>query len=224
MDEQQASAEEGATEGSAAPEKAAPDAAADITEQHKQLLDKHAQLGREAKAASEARVKAEARVAELEAEREKTRYEQMSDEQKAQYRREQEVVRAEQPKTQNLRNEKDLLRVIAETDDPKITKALSSLYWRSEARGKFPDKEDVLAFVDGLIPDEDEAEEEEPKAEKKPPKVTAVAGTRGKEPTADDLVKAAEASVKAKDGKFSYGELLGLRAEAKRQSGLAGKG
>src|SRR5207249_142372 len=99
MDEQQASAETADTEGSAAPEKAAPEVETVDPARHKQLLDDHAQLGREAKAEREARVKAEARAAELEAERDKLAYEQMSDDKKAEYRQEKERQSKEAPKT-----------------------------------------------------------------------------------------------------------------------------
>lgn len=221
MDEQQTSAETADTEGSAAPGKAAPEAETVDPVKHKALLDSHAQQGRELKAAIDARVKAEARAAEYEAEREKARYESMNEDEKDSYRRQKDSEAKEAPKTQNLKNEKDLLRVIAETDDPKITKALSALYWRSEERGKFPDKDTVEALVEGLIPDEEEAEEP---VEKAPPKVTAVAGTRGATPSLADELKAAEKSVQLKDGKYTYGEVLGLRSQLKAQNALANKG
>jgi hypothetical protein len=176
--------------------------------ERKALLDKHAQQGRDLKAEREARVKAERRTAELEEEREKTRYEKMDVDEQAEYRRQKETTEREAPKSQNLTNEKDLLLVLAETDDPKITKALSSLYYRSEARGKFPDKDTVLAFVEGLTPETEE--EDEPK-KKDPPKVTASRGTRTVEPSVDEEVKAIEASLKKKDGKFQYGDLLVAR-------------
>lgn len=223
MAEQQASAETTNTEEGTDSEK---DIAAVETVdpvKHKQLADAHAQQGRELKAAREAVSKAEQKASELEAEREQARYERMNEEQKAEYRRTQEVKSLEAPKTANLRNEKDLLRIIASTDDPKITKALSKLYYRSEERGKFPDKDDVEALIEGLQSDDDE-ETETKTEEKKPPKVTAVGGTRAKEPTADEEVAAISASLKAKDGKFVYGDLLVARQRRDAQRAQASKG
>lgn len=217
MGEQQASAEaEKVAEGVTDSEKDIADTESDLTEQHKQLLDKHAQLGREAKKAEDARVKAESELAVLRAEREKTRFESMNEDQKDQYRREQAAQDA--PKAEATRNERDLLRIIAETDNPKITKVLSSLYYRSEEKGSFPDKNTVLAIVDGLTSD-DADEQEEEKPAKKPPKVTAVAGTRAKEPTIDEEIDMISKSVKAKDGKFTYGDLLAARQ--KRNAAVA---
>lgn len=221
-DEKQTSAEKIIATDAAASEKTAPDTQADDEVQRKALLDKHAQLGRELKAANEAKVKAEERSAALEAEREQTRYESMNDEQKADFRRSQAVLAKEAPKTENLKNEKDLLKIIASTDDPKITKALSALYHRSEERNRFPDKETVEAFVEGLTPDEEEPEE--PATEKQPVKVTATAGTKQVTVSIDDEVKAAEDSVKKKDGKYTYGELLGLRQQRDRAKAAASKG
>jgi len=225
MSEQQASAVvEDVKEGDAGSEKDPSVAETDIAEQHKQLLDKHAQLGREAKAEREARVKAESRLAELEAEREKTRYESMNEEQKAEYRKSKEVETKTSSETQNLRNEKDLLRTIAESEDPKITKVLSALYWRSEEKGKFPDKDTIQSLIDGLTPGDDEEQTEEKPAEKKPPKVTAVAGTRAKEPSIDEEIDMISKSVKAKDGKFTYGDLLAARQRKNAAQAASSRG
>jgi hypothetical protein len=225
VDETQASAETVNTDSTADSEKTSPVTETVDAVKHKQLLDSHAQLGRDLKAAREAASKAEARAAEVEAERERVRYEhEMNDDEKAEYRKRKEYEKTEAPKTRNLANERNLLKIIAETDDPKITKALSRLYYSSEERGRFPDKEDVLAFVDGLTPDDEEVTKVEPVQEKEPPKVTAVGGTRAITVSIDDEVKLAEASVKAKDGKFSYGELLGLRARRDAQKAAVSKG
>lgn len=223
MAEQQASAETTNTEEGTDSEKTI--AAVETVDpvKHKQLADSHAQQGRDLKAAREAASKAEQRASELEAEREQARYEQMNDEQKAEFRRVQAVQSKEAPKTEQLRNEKDFLRIIATNDDPKITKVLSALYYKSEQRGRFPDKEQVEALIEGLQSD-DEEETEETAEEKKPPKVTAVGGTRVKEPTADEEVAAITASLQKKDGKFVYADLLVARQRANAQKAQASKG
>lgn len=197
---------------------------ADAEAERKSLLDKHAQQGRELKAEREARVKAEQKAEKLEKEREESQYEKMDEDQKAEYRKRKEYEGAQAPVVANLTNERFLLRTIAETEDPKITKALSALYWRSEDRGRFPDKETVEAFVEGLTPDDEEPDEEPKKSAKAPPKVTPTRGTRTIEVTAADEVKAIEQSLKVKDGKFSYGDLLAARSRAKAQQASANRG
>lgn len=209
MVEQQASADEIVEKVTALSEKTAPVEETDEEIKHKQLLDTHAQQGRELKAERSRAEKAETRAKQLEAEREESQYEKMNEDQKTEYRRSREILAKETPARENLKNENALLKTIAQTDDPKIAKALSRLYWNSEEKGKFPDKDAVESVVAGLTPDEDD--EVEPVKTKGLPNVTATRGTRVVEPSLDEEVKAAEASVKAKDNKYSYGDLLGLR-------------
>ena len=209
MVEQQASADEIVAKESALSVEIAPEEDTDEEKKHKQLLDTHAQQGRELKAERLRADRAETKTKQLEAEREESQYEKMNEDEKTEYRRSREILAKETPAKENLKNENALLRAIAQTDDPKIAKALSRLYWNSDEKGKFPDKDSVDSVVAGLTPDEDD--EVEPAKTKSLPNVTANRGTRVIESSLEEEVKAAEASVKAKDGKFTYGDLLGLR-------------
>jgi hypothetical protein len=211
MVEQQASTETADTEESTASEKTALEIETVDPAKYKQLLDDHSQQGRELKAERLRASSAVAKAAQFERENEEARYGLMNEEDKTKYRQERAAVAKDAPKVAQTTNERDLLRILAQTEDPKITKALSALYWRAEERSSFPDKEQVLAIVEGLTPDDEEEPEAKPKT-KGPPAVTAVRGTRATEPSADEEVTAAEKSLRAKDGKFTYGELLGLRA------------
>lgn len=214
------------SDGSPTPEEDKQTPTPDEPDERKLLADKLAIAGRELKSAREAAAKAEANATEEKAKREELWYKHAATEdEKADYRKSREADVRDGSKLASLLNRASLLEAIADEDNPQTLRALKALKARSDISKKYPDSDTVAALRESfVIDDNDEGKGTELDSEKVPVAVTASRGTQGVQPSLDDQVKEAEQSVKAKDGRFSYGNLLGLRQQAQMAKDAAKRG
>jgi hypothetical protein len=219
MPQEQASAETvviAPDSGSPAPEKevVVPDVKAEDEAQRKQLSDTLAQRGRELKQARDDAAQAKAQLAEERAKREQMWYEhEATQEEKDDFRKRRESEAKDSSKVAQLTNKASLLEAIAEEDNPTALKALRALKAKSDKSGKYPDADSISALRESFVSDDEETEEPTPSAEKTPVAVKATPGTRQVMPSIDEQISTAEKSVRLKDGKFTYGDLLALRGQ-----------
>jgi hypothetical protein len=194
--------------------------APDLEAERKQLSDRLAQQGRELKAARDEKDRLQSELSTAKAERERIWYEkEASPEEKVQYVKDRDTRQKEAPKIAMLENRSALAEAIADETDPAIRKALQAFKSKGKETGKYPDAEFVASLRESLRKDDSGAENlGNVETEKPLPRVSAVRGTRGVEPSIDDQIAVAEKSVKAKDGRFTYGDVLNLRFQKSQQS------
>lgn len=206
-------------------EKQAPEKTAEQQDRSKDLENRLAAKGREAKAAEERASAAEARAAELQAERDELWYShKANDAEKEQFRKEREQKKAqkEDPEKVNLANENALLRAIAQEANPAAKKALSKMYDKATKANRFPDSAAVAALRESFEDDDQSSSEgdKEPD-EKEPPKVNASRGSQANGPSIDQQITETEKAVR--EGKATTADLYplyqqrdALRAAARR--------
>lgn len=192
-------------------------------EQLKVANDKLAAAGRETKKERDARVALEAEVATL---REKTdklwfSHPDTPEAEKDAYRKSRETEAKDAPKLAQANNRIALAEAIADEEDPTIRKALKALKTASEGAKVYPDASVIAAIRESLTP---EGGTKIQTQEDALPNVSSSRGTQSSGgPSLDDQIKIVEASVRSRDGKYSYGDLLALRQQATQAKQVAAR-
>ncbi len=196
-------------------------------EQLKAANDKLAVAGRETKAERTRREALEAEVEQLRTEKDKLwfTHPDTPEEQKDEFRRRREAEAKDAPKLAQANNRIVLAEAIADEENPTIRKALKFLQTKAKESGKYPDSSTIAALRESLAPDEGASGSGKQTEEETPVGVSSSRGTQSVSgPTIDEQIKVVEESVRKRDGKYTYADLLGLRQAKTQQVATAARG